>query len=84
MNYRFKKEKKNHIYSWDACCIEDVDWDDLLEHIQVSRGMSKAMVKHIGEHSNKSFAEQVEVLSKRYRPDVLEAREAYDSKPAVS
>ena len=46
--------------------------------------MSKAMVKHIGEHSNKSFAEQVEVLSKRYRPDVLEAREAYDSKPAVS
>ena len=46
--------------------------------------MSKAMVKHIGELSNKSFAEQVVVLSKRYRSDVLEAREAYDSKPAVS
>ncbi|KAK7856441.1 hypothetical protein CFP56_023117 [Quercus suber] len=42
------------------------------------------MVKHIGEHSNKSFAELVEVLSKRYRPDVLEARGAYDSKPATS
>ena len=84
MNYKLKKKKKITYTAWSACCIEDVDWDDLLEHIQVGRGMSKAMVKHIGEHSNKSFAEQVEVLSKRYRPDVLEAREAYDSKPAVS
>ncbi|KAM3684779.1 hypothetical protein ACB098_11G070800 [Castanea mollissima] len=42
------------------------------------------LVKHIGEHANMSFAEQVEVLSKRYCTDLLEAREAYDSKPAVS
>ncbi|KAF3953123.1 hypothetical protein CMV_021399 [Castanea mollissima] len=74
------------LYSLDACCIEDVDWDDLLEHRsgEVCQKRWDQMVKHLGEHSNKSFAEQVEVLSKRYRPDVLEAREAYDSKPAVS
>ena len=74
------------LYSLDACCIEDVDWDDLLEHRsgEVCQKRWDQMVKHIGEHSNKSFAEQVEVLSKRYHPDVLEAREAYDSKPAVS
>lgn len=74
------------LYSLDACCIEDVDWDDLIEHRsgEVCQKRWDQMVKHIGEHSNKSFAEQVEVLSKRYHPDVLEAREAYDSKPAVS
>ena len=48
MNYKIKnlnlKKKKNyHIYSLDARCIEDVDWDDLLELAQVERGMSKAM-----------------------------------------
>ncbi|KAB1205617.1 Cyclin-D-binding Myb-like transcription factor 1 [Morella rubra] len=74
------------LYSLDACCIEDVDWDNLLEHRSgdVCRRRWDQMLKHIGEHANKSYAEQVEVLSKRYCTDVLEAREAYDSKPAVS
>uniref|UniRef100_A0A2P2JN05 Myb family transcription factor family protein n=1 Tax=Rhizophora mucronata TaxID=61149 RepID=A0A2P2JN05_RHIMU len=75
----------NELYNQDACCMEDVDWDNLLEHRpgDVCRKRWNQMVKHLGEHKNKSFAEQVEVLMERYCPDVLEAREAYKSKPAV-
>ncbi|KAG6675567.1 hypothetical protein I3842_15G109900 [Carya illinoinensis] len=64
----------------------NVDWDNLLEHRSgdVCRRRWDQMLKHIGEHANKSFPEQVEVLSKRYCTDVLEARETYESKPAVS
>ncbi|KAK9929706.1 hypothetical protein M0R45_026794 [Rubus argutus] len=69
----------------DACCIEDVDWDDLLEHRpgDVCRKRWDQMVKHIGQHALNSFSEQVEVLSKRYRADLIEAREIYASKPVV-
>nr|WRO64683.1 MYB transcription factor protein [Rosa persica] len=71
--------------SLDACCIEDVDWDDLLEHRpgDVCQRRWFQMVKHIGHHGLKSFPEQVEVLSKRYLADLIEAREIYASKPAV-
>ena len=74
------------LFNLDACCIEDVDWDNLLDHRSgdVCRKRWNQMVKHIGKHGTKSFAEQVEILSKRYCPDILEAREAWDSKPAVS
>ncbi|GFZ05923.1 myb family transcription factor [Actinidia rufa] len=73
------------LFNLDACCIEDVDWDNLLDHRSgdVCRKRWSQMVKHIGKHGTKSFAEQVEILSKRYCPDILEAREAWDSKPAV-
>ncbi|KAJ9178075.1 hypothetical protein P3X46_009990 [Hevea brasiliensis] len=73
------------LYDLDACCMEDVDWDNLLEHRSgdVCRKRWNQMVKHLGEHGNKSFAEQVEVLVERYCPDVLEAREAYNSKPVI-
>ncbi|XP_065859100.1 RNA polymerase I termination factor-like [Euphorbia lathyris] len=69
----------------DACCMENVDWDSLLEHRpgDVCRRRWNQMVKHLGEQQNGSFAEHVEVLMKRYCPDVLEAREAYYSKPIV-
>ncbi|XP_050370824.1 uncharacterized protein LOC126788857 [Argentina anserina] len=69
----------------DACCIEDVDWDDLLEHRpgDVCQKRWYQMVKHIGQHALKSFPEQVEVLSKRYLADLIEAREIYANKPAV-
>uniref|UniRef100_A0A2P2QGM3 Myb-like domain-containing protein n=1 Tax=Rhizophora mucronata TaxID=61149 RepID=A0A2P2QGM3_RHIMU len=75
----------NELYNQDACCMEDVDWDDLLEHRSgdVCRKRWNQMVKHLGEHRNRSFAEQVELLMERYCPDVLEAREAYESKHAV-
>ncbi|KAJ6934132.1 hypothetical protein NC651_009243 [Populus alba x Populus x berolinensis] len=73
------------LYDLDACCMEDVDWDNLLEHRSgdLCRKRWNQMVKHLGDHLNKSFADQVDVLINRYCPDVLEAREAYNSKPAV-
>ncbi|KAJ4980452.1 hypothetical protein NE237_031289 [Protea cynaroides] len=73
------------LYDLDACCVEDVDWDNLLDHRSGDVCLKRwnQMVSHIGEHGCKSFAEQVEVLSKRYCPDLLEVREAYDSKPAA-
>ncbi|KDP39737.1 hypothetical protein JCGZ_02757 [Jatropha curcas] len=74
------------LYDLGACCMEDVDWDSLLEHRSgdLCRKRWSQMVKHIGEHGNKSFADQVEVLSKRYCADILEAREAHNSKPTLT
>ncbi|XVF68536.1 hypothetical protein PTKIN_Ptkin11bG0010600 [Pterospermum kingtungense] len=70
----------------DACCMEDVDWDNLLEHRSgdVCRKRWNQMVQHLGpDRYNKSFFEQVEILAKRYCPDMLDAREAFDSKRPV-
>ncbi|KAG7028641.1 Cyclin-D-binding Myb-like transcription factor 1 [Cucurbita argyrosperma subsp. argyrosperma] len=69
----------------DAVSIEDVEWDQLLEHRDgdICRKRWSQMVKHIGDNGNKSFSEQVELLSKRYSIDVLEAREAFDDAPIV-
>ncbi|TYK17559.1 RNA polymerase I termination factor [Cucumis melo var. makuwa] len=71
--------------SLDACSIEDVEWDQLLEHRDgdVCRKRWSQMIKHIGDNGNKSFSEQVEILSMRYSIDVLDAREAYDNAPVV-
>ncbi|CAK7336584.1 unnamed protein product [Dovyalis caffra] len=73
------------LYDLDACCMEDVEWDNLLEHRSgdLCRKRWNQMVKHLGDHRNKSFADHVDVLIGRYCPDVLEARETYNSKPAV-
>ncbi|MCL7025860.1 hypothetical protein MKW94_002709 [Papaver nudicaule] len=69
----------------DACCVEDVDWDNLLEHRSGDLSLKRwrQMVNHIGEHGLQSFGEQVEVLAKRYCPELLEVREALDSRPLV-
>ncbi|GKV01256.1 hypothetical protein SLEP1_g13821 [Rubroshorea leprosula] len=71
--------------SLDACCMEDVEWDSLLEHRsgEICRKRWSQMVQHIGHHGSQSFAEQVEILAARYRPDMVEAREAFDNKPYV-
>ncbi|KAL3634699.1 hypothetical protein CASFOL_021753 [Castilleja foliolosa] len=73
------------LYSLDATCVEDVDWDGLLEDRtgDVCQKRWNQMVLHIGKHGHKSFGEQVEVLAQRYCPHLLEAREAWDSKPRV-
>ncbi|KAL3643996.1 hypothetical protein CASFOL_011928 [Castilleja foliolosa] len=73
------------LYSLDATCMEDVDWDGLVEDRtgDVCRKRWNQMVLHIGKHVHKSFAEQVEVLAQRYCPHLLEVREAWDSKPRV-
>ncbi|KAL2928198.1 Cyclin-D-binding Myb-like transcription factor 1 [Bienertia sinuspersici] len=69
----------------DAACVEDVNWDDLLEHRSgdLCRKRWNQMVRHIGENGMKQFNEQVEILSQRYCPDLLDAREDYDNRPAV-
>ncbi|KAK3042558.1 hypothetical protein RJ639_001552 [Escallonia herrerae] len=73
------------LYDLDACCIEDVEWDDLLDHRpgDVCRKRWGQMVLHIGQHASKSFAEQVEILAKRYCPELIDARETWDNKPLV-
>ncbi|TKY52793.1 Cyclin-D-binding Myb transcription factor 1 [Spatholobus suberectus] len=75
----------NALFTLDACCMEEVDWDNLLEHRpgDVCRKRWNQMVQYIGEHGGKSFAEQVEILAKRFCPDLLEVREALDEKPVV-
>ncbi|KAE9622147.1 putative transcription factor MYB-HB-like family [Lupinus albus] len=76
----------NALFTLDACCFEEVEWDDLLDHRagDVCRKRWNEMVRHIGELVGKSFADQVEILAKRFCPDLLEAREAFDSKPVVN
>ncbi|KAI3849613.1 hypothetical protein MKX03_008382 [Papaver bracteatum] len=75
----------DELFRLDACCIEDVDWDDLLEHRpgDITLKRWRQMVNHIGIHGLQSLAEQVEVLAKRYCPELLEVREALDSRPVV-
>jgi len=75
----------NALYALDACCMEEVDWDNLLEHRSgdVCRKRWEQMILHIGEHAAKSFIEQVEVLAKRFCPNLLKDREAFDNKPVI-
>ncbi|XP_039685298.1 LOW QUALITY PROTEIN: RNA polymerase I termination factor-like [Medicago truncatula] len=75
----------NALYALDACCMEEVDWDNLVEHRSgdVCRKRWEQMIHHIGEHAAKSFIEQVEVLAKRFCPNLLEDREAFDNKPVI-
>ncbi|RZC52788.1 hypothetical protein C5167_021209, partial [Papaver somniferum] len=73
------------LFRLDACCIEDVDWDNLLGHRpgDITLKRWRQMVNHIGIHGLQSFAGQVEVLAKRYCPELLEVREVLDSRPEV-
>ncbi|XP_072989811.1 uncharacterized protein [Typha latifolia] len=60
----------------DASCVEDVDWDNLLEHRsgETCRKRWNQMIRHIGGNKERPFIEQVEVLSNRYCPEMLEYR----------
>ncbi|KAK8467792.1 hypothetical protein PHAVU_007G154900 [Phaseolus vulgaris] len=73
------------LFNLDACCMEEVDWDNLLEHRSgdLCRKRWSEIVRYVGEHGGKSFAEQVELLTKRFCPDLLEVREAFDAKPLI-
>ncbi|KZV45687.1 hypothetical protein F511_26713 [Dorcoceras hygrometricum] len=73
------------LYRMDAGCMEDVDWDTLLDHRSgdLCRKRWNQMVPHIGKYGTKPFSEQVDVLAQRYCPDLLEAREIWDNKPRV-
>ncbi|KAD3066832.1 hypothetical protein R6Q59_018968 [Mikania micrantha] len=67
----------------DAACVEDVDWDNVLEHRpgEICLKRWNQMVKHIGDYASKSFGERVDILAKRYCPDLAEIREVWDNKP---
>ncbi|EPS68109.1 hypothetical protein M569_06662, partial [Genlisea aurea] len=73
------------LHELDSTCSEDVDWDNLVEERsgEICRRRWNQMVLHIGNHGNKSFSEQVEVLAKRYCPSLLQARMEWDSKPLI-
>lgn len=64
----------------DACCVEDVDWDCLLEERdgEVCRKRWGEMIRHIGGNKEKSFIEQVDVLVQRYSMDMLQYRTEVD------
>ncbi|CAH9072369.1 unnamed protein product [Cuscuta europaea] len=74
------------LYRMDATCVDNVDWDNLLEHRpgEICLKRWRQMVLHIGSYASKSFSEQVEVLANRYCPSLIEAREIWDNKPVVS
>ncbi|XP_076929669.1 uncharacterized protein LOC143594180 isoform X1 [Bidens hawaiensis] len=73
------------LYELDAACIEDVEWDDILEHRpgEICLKRWHQMVKYIGDYRSKSFNEQVDILAQRYCPDLAETRETWDNKPLV-
>ncbi|KAL0727397.1 hypothetical protein Bca4012_023490 [Brassica carinata] len=73
----------DELVNLDAACVDDVDWDDLLDNRDgdACRSRWTQMVRHIGLPGTKTFAEQVEVLSQRYCPDVAEDREDFDNRP---
>ncbi|RZC49569.1 hypothetical protein C5167_017995 [Papaver somniferum] len=72
---------KGQLLRLDACCVEDVDWDNLLEHRSgdITLKRWRQLVNHIGNCGIQSFAEQLIVLAKRYWPELLEVRKALDS-----
>ncbi|CAA7013164.1 unnamed protein product, partial [Microthlaspi erraticum] len=73
----------DELTSLDAACIDDVDWDTLLENRdgEACRKRWNQMVHQIGLPGAKTFAEQVEILSQRYCPELAEDREDFDNRP---
>ncbi|KAL0916692.1 hypothetical protein M5K25_014221 [Dendrobium thyrsiflorum] len=61
----------------DACCIEDVDWDSLLEQRSGKTCQKRwyEMIRHLDKFWAMTFVEQVDLLSERYSPDMIEYRE---------
>ncbi|XP_073295322.1 uncharacterized protein [Primulina huaijiensis] len=80
-DYRMLKK----LYLMDAGCMEDVDWDTLLDHRSgdLCQKRWNQMVMHIGNYGTKPFLERVDVLAQRYCPELVEAREIWDNKPRV-
>ncbi|KAF8733196.1 hypothetical protein HU200_015571 [Digitaria exilis] len=60
----------------DAVCVEDVDWERLLDHRsgELCRRRWNQTVRMLGGYREKPFIEQVEVLAKRYSPEMLDYR----------
>lgn len=75
----------NELAARDYSSVEEVDWDNLLDHRpgDICQKRWYQMYNHLGEHGDKAFADQLEVLLNRYCPDVHEAREIYQNKTPV-
>ncbi|KAF2584354.1 hypothetical protein F2Q70_00034718 [Brassica cretica] len=73
----------DELVNLDAACVDDVDWDYLLDNRDgdACRSRWNQMVRHIGLPGTKTFAEHVEVLSQRYCPHIAEDREDFDNRP---
>uniref|UniRef100_A0A7N0VFN1 Myb-like domain-containing protein n=1 Tax=Kalanchoe fedtschenkoi TaxID=63787 RepID=A0A7N0VFN1_KALFE len=73
------------LYTQDACCVEDVEWDALLEHRSgdLCHQRWKEMAKNLGEYRSKPFLEQVQILHERFDPDLIEPIETYQNKVPV-
>ncbi|XP_020578414.1 uncharacterized protein LOC110023369 [Phalaenopsis equestris] len=66
----------------DACCFEDVDWDNLLAHRsgEICRKRWHEMIRHLHNFWALTFIEQVDLLSARYSPDMIQYREMEQNK----
>ncbi|KAI3675385.1 hypothetical protein L1987_84975 [Smallanthus sonchifolius] len=71
------------LYEIDVACVEDVDWDNAQLPGDICLKRWNQMVKYIGDYGSKPFGEQVDILAKRYCPDLAETREVWDNKPVV-
>ncbi|MCO5579746.1 hypothetical protein L7F22_033606 [Adiantum nelumboides] len=68
-----------------ASAEEEVEWGNLLEHRsgQVCLTRWKQMVKHLGENRARQFLDKLDILARRYAPELLEtATEDNSSKRA--
>ncbi|KAK9085454.1 hypothetical protein Sjap_025865 [Stephania japonica] len=75
----------NALLTLDACCVEDVNWDALIPDRSgdCCRRRFKQMINHLGSYGVKSFQEQVEVLSNRYCPDLVEVLSTTNGKASA-
>lgn len=57
-----------------ASAEEEVEWDNLLEHRsgQICLTRWKQMVKHLGENRTRQFLDKLDILARRYAPELLE------------
>lgn len=70
----------------DACCFEDVDWDNLLEHRsgEICQKRWYEMIRNLDKFWTMPFVEQVDLLSERYCPDMIKYREMDQNKNQLS
>lgn len=70
------------LYYQEACCEEDVDWDNLVDKRagEYCQKRWKEMVRHIGDYKERSFRDQINLLKGRYNFNMLKYVEALKNK----
>ncbi|KAK9132386.1 hypothetical protein Scep_011914 [Stephania cephalantha] len=84
-SYIFANPSTKRLLTLDACCVEDVNWDALIPDRSgdCCRRRFKQMINHLAAYGFKSFQEQLEVLSNRYCPDLVEALSTTNGKASA-